>query len=150
MLCVTHVRDLTAADEAAWRRLWDGYCAFYQTDVPGAVTDATWAAALSPDQPLIGRAACTDDGAVIGFSLTVVHASTWQLKPSGYLEDLFVDPSHRGVGAGRALLDDLMALAKARDWGRLYWHTKADNVAARQLYDHYGAADDFVRYRLAF
>jgi GNAT superfamily N-acetyltransferase len=79
------------------------------------VTDATWAAALAPDQPLIGRAACADDGALIGFSLTVVHASTWQLKRSGYVEDLFVDPSRRGVGGGRALLDDLLALAEARD-----------------------------------
>jgi len=147
---VTHVRDLTAADEGAWRRLWDGYCAFYQTEVPDEVTDATWAATLAADQPLIGRAACADGGAVIGFSLSVLHASTWQLKPSAYLEDLFVDQSHRGSGAGRALLDDLVALAKARDWGRLYWHTKADNVTARRLYDRYGAADDFVRYRLTF
>ena len=36
------IRDLEAGDEADWRRLWAGYLAFYGTDVPEAVTAATW------------------------------------------------------------------------------------------------------------
>jgi len=33
-------------------------------------------------------------------------------------------------------------------WSRLYWHTRAGNLAARRLYDAFVQADDFVRYRL--
>ena len=144
------VRDLARDDYAAWRPFWDGYCAFYEADVPNQVTDATWCSVMDPEQPIIGRGAWSEDGRLIGFSLSVLHLSTWQLQPSCYLEDLFVDPQHRGAGAGRALLDDLVGLAAVRGWGRLYWHTQLTNAAARRLYDRYGAADDFVRYRLTF
>jgi GNAT superfamily N-acetyltransferase len=80
--------------------------------------------------------------------LSVIHPGSWTLQPICYLEDLFVDPQARGRGIGRALIDDLVALARARGWSRLYWHTKASNETARRLYDRYVAADDFVRYRL--
>jgi len=144
------VRDLTREDYAHWRPLWDGYCAFYGADVPEVVTDATWCSVIDAAQPIIGRGAWSDDGSLVGFSLSVLHLSTWQMTPSCYLEDLFVDPQRREAGVGRALLDDLVALATARGWGRLYWHTQTGNAAARRLYDKYGAADDFVRYRLTF
>lgn len=142
------VRGLVAADHDSWRILWDGYCAFYETDLPRVVTDRTWAATIDSDQPVVGRAACTDGGEMIGFSLSIIHPSTWQTAPSCYLEDLFVDPTHRGSGAGRALIDDLLTIANERRWGRLYWHTKANNTTARRLYDRYVPADEFVRYRL--
>ena len=90
------------------------------------------------------------DGVVVGFAVCTVHPSSWTLHPSCYLEDLFVRPDVRGTGAGRALLEDLVAMAKARPWSRLYWHTATDNAYARRLYDHFAKAGDFVRYRVSF
>ena len=58
------------------------------------------------------------------------------------------DANARGAGAGRALIDDLFSLAKAKAWSRLYWHTDTGNTTARRLYDSYIKADDFVRYRI--
>lgn len=141
------IRDAHPDDEAAWRRLWSGYNTFYKADVPEAVTAFTWARILDADVPILGRMA-EADGTVVGFSISVLHPSTWTPNPNCYLEDLFVDPDARGSGVGRALLDDLVALAKARGWSRLYWHTHAGNEAARRLYDRYAQADEFVRYRL--
>jgi GNAT superfamily N-acetyltransferase len=142
------VRDLARDDYVPWRRLWDGYCRFYEAVVPSEVTAATWAAALDPTRPVLGRAAFDHNERMIGFSMSITHPSTWQIEPSCYLEDLFVDPGCRGNGVGRALIDDLVALCLVNGWGRLFWHTRADNTAARRLYDHYVAADNFVRYRL--
>jgi GNAT superfamily N-acetyltransferase len=51
---------------------------------------------------------------------------------------------------GRALIEDLMALARAKGWQRLYWHTDEDNVVARRLYDRFVESDGHVRYRLTF
>jgi len=51
---------------------------------------------------------------------------------------------------GRALIDDLITLARNKGWSRLYWHTHAGNETARKLYDTYTQADDFVRYRISF
>lgn len=143
---VLAVRDAGAGDEAAWRRLWSGYVAFYEAQVPEEVTAATWRRALDPGCPLFVRVA-DRAGAIVGFSLSVVHEASWTLEPSCYLEDLFVDPAARGRGTGRALIADLVALGRARGWARLYWHTRAGN-GARRLYDEFVAADDFVRYRM--
>jgi GNAT superfamily N-acetyltransferase len=74
---------------------------FYQTDLPPDITDLTWRRLLDPAVPMIGRIAeC--DGAIAGFSVSVVHVGTWFSGPACYLEDLFVDPARRGSGIGRA------------------------------------------------
>jgi GNAT superfamily N-acetyltransferase len=78
----------------------------------------------------------------------VLHEGSWTVHPICYLEDLFVDEKARGHGIGRALIADLLSLAKERGWGRLYWHTREGNAPARRLYDEFAVADDFVRYRI--
>jgi GNAT superfamily N-acetyltransferase len=141
------IRDLTATDEATWRSHWDGYCAFYRATVPPDVTATTWSRLIDPQSPLFGRLAeC--DGVVLGFAMAHTHLGTWTAAPICYLEDLFVLPDARGGGVGKALIDDLLALAKAKGWSRLYWHTEAENATARRLYDRYAPADGYVRYRL--
>lgn len=141
------IRDARADDEAAWCRLWSGYCDFYKVDVPEAVTAFTWSRILDPEMPMFARIAEVD-GAVVGFAISTLHPSTWTAGLNCYLEDLFVDESARGLGAGRTLIDDLLALAKKEGWSRVYWHTDAGNETARALYDRYTKADDFVRYRI--
>jgi ribosomal protein S18 acetylase RimI-like enzyme len=49
---------------------------------------------------------------------------------------------------GRALIEDVLELARETPWARVYWRTRADNAAARRLYDRFCEADGFVRYRL--
>lgn len=139
------VRAVTSADEPRWRELWSGYNAFYQEDVPEAITQSTWRRILNPAVPVLGRVAELD-ARVVGFSNSVLHESTWAAAPVCYLEDLFVDPSVRGCGVGRMLLQDLVVLAHENGWPKLYWHTRANNVIARRLYDTFTRADDFVRY----
>jgi len=144
---MVNVRDAAPGDEAAWRRLWGGYLAFYETSIEDRVTAETWRRILDRSVPLIGRVA-ERHGAVVGFSVSVIHQGTWTEAPVCYLEDLFVDPAARALGIGRALIQDLIDLGRARGWARLYWHTQAGNEAARRLYDRFVRADDFVRYRL--
>ena len=136
-----------ARDEVAWRRLWAAYLDFYGVTVAPEATQQTWRRILDPAAPMFGRMAALE-GAAVGFAICVVHEGTWSERPTCYLEDLFVDPAVRGVGVGRALLDDLVALGRARGWSSIYWHTRANNAQARKLYDSYVLADDFVRYRL--
>ena len=141
------IRDPRPVDEAAWRRLWSGYVAFYESEVSDEVTAATWQRLLTPGSNMFGRIA-EWRGEVAGFTVSVLHPGSWTLTPACYLEDLFVDPALRGHGIGHALIEDLLDLARARGWSRLYWHTRQSNDAARRLYDKFAAADDFVRYRI--
>jgi GNAT superfamily N-acetyltransferase len=141
------IRDPAPGDEGAWRVLRAGYCAFYETNLPEAVTAGTWTRMLTPGSPLFGRIA-EWNGEVAGFTISILHQGSWTLDPICYLEDLFVAPKARGHGIGRALIADLLARARERGWSRLYWHTRASNATARRVYDEFAAADDFVRYRL--
>lgn len=141
------IRPPTAADYPAWRRLWDQYLGFLGAQVPEQVTRTTWSRILDRRPEVFARLA-ERDGQVVGFAVCVLHMGTWTTDPICYLEDLCVDREIRGNGVGHALIEDLLALAKAGGWSRLYWHTGADNVRARRLYDRFVAADDLVRYRI--
>jgi ribosomal protein S18 acetylase RimI-like enzyme len=143
----TAIRDPRADDEPAWRRLWDGYNRFYGTTVPAEVTAATWRRILDPVAPVFARLAARD-AEVVGFAICIVHAGTWSIAPMCYLEDLFVAETARGRGIGRLLMEDAIVHARREGFARFYWHTRADNVAARRLYDRFTRADGFVRYRM--
>jgi GNAT superfamily N-acetyltransferase len=142
------IRDAVPADAPRWRGLWAQYLAYYRTDLAPQVTDTAWARILDPASRLSCRVAVLD-GQVMAFAVWHHHVASWHVADDCYLEDLFVDPAARGQGLGRALIDDLAALARARGYGRFYWHTGQDNARARALYDSYTLADDHVRYRFA-
>lgn len=142
------IRNLEAADESAWRGLWAGYLGFYEAEVGDEVTAATWDRLLDPAGQMFGRA-LEVDGRLAGFTISVLHPGSWTIGLQCYLEDLYVDPDFRGMGLGRALVDDLLDLAGECGWDRLYWHTRAGNETARRLYDRYAEADDYVRYRIS-
>ena len=140
------VRAARAADEPAWRELWDAYCVFYEASIPEDVTSGTWQRILEPRDPIEGLVAQRDDGTIVGLVNCVLHPTTWDLSDTCYLEDLFVSPDARGSGAGRALIDAVLERARSRGLRAVYWHTRSDNARARALYDSFAPADDFVRY----
>jgi GNAT superfamily N-acetyltransferase len=142
------IRDPAPTDEMAWRALWSQYNSFYEVSIPEPVTTRTWQRILDPASPIFGRLAAVDGG-IVGFSVSLLHDSTWTIAPVCYLEDLFVAPEFRGRGCGRMLIADLVDRARSNGWSRLYWHTRANNPA-RRLYDEFANADDFVRYRRNF
>lgn len=141
------IRDALPGDEAEWRSLWRGFLDYYDQSHSAEVENFTWARLMSATSPLSCRLAIRGERAV-GFAIHQHHPSTWVMGDDCYLEDLYVDPAARGMGVGRALVEDLIALARARGWHRLWWNTEADNQAARALYDRFAASDGHVRYRL--
>ena len=81
-----------------------------------------------------------DAGApVVGFALFFTNFSTFLGRPGLYLEDLFVQPAHRGAGIGKALLRHLGALAVERGCGRFEWSVLDWNASAIGFYERMGA-----------
>jgi GNAT superfamily N-acetyltransferase len=76
---------------------------------------------------------------VVAFALFFTNFSTFLGKPGLYLEDLYVQPAHRGRGIGAALLKHLAALARQRDCGRFEWSVLDWNVDAIRIYQRMGA-----------
>jgi GNAT superfamily N-acetyltransferase len=87
---------------------------------------------------------------VLGFALFFHNYSTFLGRPGIYLEDLFVEPEHRGKGHGKALLLALARLAVERGCGRLEWAVLNWNEPAIQFYRRLGAEpmNEWTVYRL--
>ena len=79
-------------------------------------------------------------GRAVGFALFFTTFSTFLCQPGLYLEDLFVEPAHRGAGAGKALLRSLAALARDRGCGRLEWRVLDWNEPSIRFYESLGAS----------
>jgi len=82
----------------------------------------------------------------IAFALFFHNYSTFLGRPGLYLEDLFVEPTHRGRGFGRVLLAYLAHLAVTRNCGRLEWWVLDWNEPAIKFYHSLGATsmDDWT------
>lgn len=91
-----------------------------------------------------------DTGHTVGFALFFHNYSTFLGRPGIYLEDLFVEPEHRGNGHGKALLLALARLAVERGCGRLEWSVLNWNEPAIRFYDSLGAVPmkEWTVYRL--
>ena len=94
---------------------------------------------------------CELDGEPIGYAVYFFNYSTWLGKHGLYLEDLYVTPQQRGVGAGKALLRHLAKLAVARGCGRFEWSVLDWNQPAIDFYESIGARpqNEWIGYRLA-
>jgi GNAT superfamily N-acetyltransferase len=78
-------------------------------------------------------------GQVVAFALFFSNFSTFLGRPGLYLEDLYVQPAHRGTGLGKALLRHLGALAVERGCGRFEWSVLDWNAGAIDFYQAMGA-----------
>lgn len=90
-------------------------------------------------------------GQAVGFAVFFTTFSTFRGKPGIYLEDLFVEPEHRGKGAGKALLEHLAQLAITRDYAYLSWSVLDWNQPAIDFYRSLGATpkDEWTVYHLS-
>ena len=79
------------------------------------------------------------DGQAAGFAVYFTSFSTFVGRPGLYLEDLFVRPSLRRQGVGRALFLHLARLAVERKYGRFEWSVLDWNQPAIAFYRSLGA-----------
>jgi GNAT superfamily N-acetyltransferase len=79
------------------------------------------------------------NGEVGAFALYFTNFSTFLAQPGLYLEDLYVQPAHRGKGVGEALLTRLGKLAAERGYGRFEWSVLDWNESAIRFYERMGA-----------
>ena len=79
------------------------------------------------------------EGAVVGMAHLLVYHDLAHGQASGQLLGLVVREDHRRQGVGRALLQEVMRLAKARGVGEFHISTEQDNATAQRLYRRAGA-----------
>lgn len=82
---------------------------------------------------------CHADGQAVGMALYFHNFSTFLGRKGLYLEDLYVQPAHRGRGYGKALLLRLARIAHERGCGRFEWMVLDWNAPSIRFYESLGA-----------
>ena len=133
-------------DFAQWLPLWQGYQRYYKTDIPEAVTAATWQRLHEAVEPM-HCAVAEVDGRLVGMVHYIYHRSCWTAGDYCYLQDLYSAEDLRGTGIGCALIEHVYAAAATAQAARVWWLTHESNHSAMRLYDRIADKSGFVQYR---
>lgn len=90
------------------------------------------------------------EGKPVGYVALFETYSTFEARPSLFIDDLFVLPEYRGRHVAYELFRFCVREAKRRDCGRMEWIVKEDNIPAFGFYDHLQAKrlKNWVPFRL--
>jgi GNAT superfamily N-acetyltransferase len=80
-----------------------------------------------------------ENGIPVGLALFFHNFSTFLAKPGLYIEDIYIQPAHRGKGYGKALMISLARLAVERGCGRFEWTVLDWNQPSIDFYKSLGA-----------
>lgn len=79
------------------------------------------------------------DGEIAGYAIFFTTYSTFRMRPTLFLEDVFVHPRARRRGVATAIMTRLRDLAVERGCGRFEWMVLDWNAGAQALYAKLGA-----------
>ena len=114
------------------------------------LTEAQLHASLFGAAPALFGHVAEVDGVVVGTALWFLNFSTWRGTHGIYLEDLYVQPAHRGAGLGKELLRTLAEVCVERGYSRLEWSVLDWNTPSIDFYKAAGAVpmDEWTVFRL--
>lgn len=138
------IRPLSQADRPTWEALFDAYAAFYKTTTTPAGRDTVWGWIFGAEDFWCDLIEV--EGRVVGMAQYQLMHRSLSGEKVVYLSDLYVDPTQRGGGLGRALIDHVIGFAKSQGIGNVRWLTQEFNYAGRKLYDSYRPKRDFILY----
>jgi GNAT superfamily N-acetyltransferase len=144
------IRSATAADLPEVLAFIRELAIYEHLEHEVVATEADVHAALFGPRPYAEVAHACLDGNPVGFALYFHNLSTFVGKPGIYLEDLFVRPAARGLGAGKRLFAYLAKTALERGCARLDWAVLDWNEPSIGFYRSLGAIDqsEWTTYRL--
>lgn len=129
------VRVATAQDAGTLGRMLFEFNREYDEPTPSASELASRFRELLPTGETVALLA--GDGPE-GFAVLRFRPSLYTPAADCYLAELYVVPSRRGQGLGRAMMDFALSLARERGADHFELTTAHDDVAARGLYESLG------------
>ena len=135
------IRDATVDDVAEIRAMIRELAEYERAVEQATATEEQRREALFGERPAAYALIAQDDatGATVGYALWFPRFSTWTGTRGLHLEDLYVRPSARGAGHGKALLAALAALCVDRGYERFEWWVLDWNEPAIGVYKSLGA-----------
>jgi GNAT superfamily N-acetyltransferase len=133
------IRPAQPADTAAVLRLIRALAEYERLSHEVTATETELHEALFGPLPRIHAVLAEAGGETVGLALFYYTVNTFKLRPNMFLEDLFVDPAHRGSGLGLALMRHLARIAVAENCGRIEWRVLNWNQPSIEFYHRLGA-----------
>jgi GNAT superfamily N-acetyltransferase len=133
------LRPAAPADVPEILRLIRGLAAYERLLDDLTITEDELRLALFGPLPHIHVILAEIEESPIGLALFYYTFSTFKARRNIFLEDLFVEPEHRGSGIGLALMRHLAQRALAENCRRLEWRVLNWNQPAIDFYRRIGA-----------
>ncbi|WP_413614954.1 GNAT family N-acetyltransferase [Halomonas cupida] len=134
--------------QTAWQRLYRGYAEYYQVPMTDDILTQVWQWIHDAQQPFFCRLALDNDGTPIGLAHFRAMPSPLRGTMVGFLDDLFVDPAHRGSGAVDALFSAIAEEGRRQGWPLIRWITRDNNYRGRAVYDRVATHTNWQTYQL--
>jgi GNAT superfamily N-acetyltransferase len=103
------------------------------------ITEAGLHDALFGPKPVLDSILVDMETATIGFALWYFTFGTFSGRYGLFVEDIYVEPTHRGRGIGLALFRHMARVALARDCFDMEWNVLDWNTPAIEFYRRIGA-----------
>ncbi len=144
------LRDAAPADCADIARLVHALAEYEKLLSQVTSTAADFHAQLFGAKPRAAAMVAERAGQVVGIAIYFFNFSTFLARPGLYVEDIFVEPEHRGLGIGRAFFRAMARRAVAEGCGRMEWSVLDWNQPSIEFYRTLGAVglDDWTVQRL--
>ena len=141
------IREIQLKDKEQWQELYKGYANFYKVEMNNQILETVWSWLHDRNHELNGIVYEIDENIV---ALAHYRRMPRPLKGQdiGFLDDLFVEPIHRGKKIGEKLLNELKNISKSKEWGLIRWLTRDDNLRAKALYDRVAKKTSWDLYEL--
>lgn len=148
---MVHIRPATTEDAALILHFIRELAIYEKAEHEVLATEDSIRATVFAEDSRVDALICEHEGEAIGFAVFFYNYSTWLGKYGLFLEDLYVTPEQRGIGAGKALLQHLAKIAVDKDCGRFEWNVLDWNKPAIDFYDSLGAEPlhEWIGYRLS-
>ena len=145
------LRDAVPADTADITRLVYDLAVFEKIAGEALATPERFREQLFGDPPNAYAMVAEIDGRVVGIAIWFYNFSTFECRPGLYVEDVYVEPRHRGLGIGRAFFQAMAQSALRKGCSRMEWSVLDWNESAVTFYRSMGAVgmEDWTVQRLS-
>jgi len=128
------IRDIHLKDKEQWEKLYKIYADFYKVEMNDKILQIVWKWLHDKSHEVNGLV-YEVDGNIVGLAHYRRMPSPLRGQDIGFLDDLFVDPEHRGQRIGEKLINKLKEISKSKRWNLVRWITREDNLRAKSLYN---------------
>ena len=141
------IRPIKIEDKAHWEKLYKSYAEFYKVEMNDKILQTVWNWLHDKNHEVEGLVNQADE-----YIVAIAHYRRMPRplfgKDIGFLDDLFVDPNHRGKRIGEKIIKELQKISKSRGWDLIRWTTRNNNIRAKSLYDRVAEKTSWDMYEL--